>query len=188
MTTVITAYDLPDDATAPVALGDGHTLHLAAGPPAAFRWIDLVEASSPETAARLVAEADGRAGALSGRYDAFRVNDQAAAPYDEERTDGAVIFVNCMRFAPDQHDAAFEAWQRVNHYMVGKPGYRWHRLHRRLDDSAPFGLVNVVEWESPDAWRAAHDEGFRALAGGDLPFTAHPTLCRPVAVTQEVAR
>jgi hypothetical protein len=72
--------------------------------------------------------------------------------------------------------------------MVTKPGYRWHRLHRRLDDEAPFGLVNVVEWESPQAWRAAHDDGFRRLAGGELPFTAHPTLCRPLAAGAEVAR
>jgi hypothetical protein len=93
-----------------------------------------------------------------------------------------------MRFAPDRHDEAFAAWQRVNRYMVAKPGYRWHRLHRRLDDHAPFGLVNVVEWESPEAWLAAHDEGFRALAGGDLPFTAHPTLCRPVPTVEAVDR
>jgi hypothetical protein len=181
MTTVITVYDLPDDAVAPAALAPGHTVHRAVGAPASFGWIDLGENESPEAAAQLVAEAGARPGALPGRYDAFHVNEQPAEPFDPSGRGESVIFVNCMRFAPDHHDAAFAAWEKVNRYMVGKPGYRWHRLHRRVDDGAPFGLVNVVEWESPEAWQAAHDEGFRALAGGELPFTALPTLCREQA-------
>jgi heme-degrading monooxygenase HmoA len=139
-----------------------------------------VPSLSPEDAAAAVARASGVPGAQAGRYDAFHVNERAAAPFDPESPGDPVVFVNCMRFAPEQHDAAFAAWERVNRYMVEKPGYRWHRLHRRLHDDAPFGLVNVVEWESPEAWLAAHDEGFRALTGGDLPFTAYPTLCRSV--------
>jgi hypothetical protein len=179
MTTVITVYDLPDDAPAPAVLDPGHTLHRAIGRPASFAWIDLGEAPTPDAAARLVSEAAATPGALTGRYDAFHVNQTPAEPFDPSASSESVVFVNCMSFAPERHDEAFAAWQRVNHYMVAKPGYRWHRLHRRLDDSAPFGLVNVVEWESPEAWQAAHDEGFRVLAGGDLPFTAQPTLCRP---------
>ena len=179
MTTVITVYDLPKGAEAPPVLADGHTLHRAVGRPASFAWIDLGESPSPESAARLVAEAQGRPGALTGAYDAFHTNDRPAEPFGSGG-DESVIFVNCLRFAPDQHDAAFAAWERVNRYMVRKPGYRRHRLHRRVDAGAPFGLVNVVEWESPAAWQAAHDDGFRALTGGDLPFIAQPTLCRAV--------
>jgi hypothetical protein len=179
VTTVITIYDLHEGAQAPTALAAEHTLYRAAGVPASFAWIDLGEAPTPEAAAQLVVEAGQRPGALSGRYDAFHVNEQPAEPFDPSGRGESVIFVNCMRFAPEHHDAALAAWEQVNQYMVGKPGYRWHRLHRRLDDSAPFGLVNVVGWESPEAWQAAHDEGFRALVGGDLPFTAFPTLCRP---------
>jgi hypothetical protein len=180
VTTVITVYDLPVDAEAPASLGLGHTLHRAVGAPASFGWIDLGESPSPDAAAAVVAEASGRPGALSGRYDAFHANEHPAEAFGTEGDDQAVIFVNCMRFPSERHDAAFEAWERVNRYMVRKPGYRRHRLHRRLDASAPFGLVNIVEWESPAAWQAAHDEGFRALTGGDLPFTASPTLCRAV--------
>jgi len=188
MTTVITVYDLPDGAASPIALAPTHTLHRATGRPASFGWVDLGEAPSAEAAARVVAEAEGRPGALTGRYAAFHVNEEPAKPFGSSAPDQEVVFVNCMRFAPEQHDAAFAAWERVNHYMVTKPGYRRHRLHRRIDSDAPFGLVNVVVWESPEAWRAAHDEGFRALTGGDLPFTAYPTLCRPVAAAQEVSR
>jgi heme-degrading monooxygenase HmoA len=75
-------------------------------------------------------------------------------------------------------------WRDVNAYMVNKPGYRWHRLHRRVSDDAPFGLVNVVEWESVAAWRAAHDEGFRERAvRPNMPMTAYPTLCVPVSLS-----
>ena len=188
MTTVITVYDVPAGGDAPAALAEGHTVHRALDAPASFAWIDLGEHGAPEVAAALVEAAARRPGAQSGRYEAFHVNEKAAPAYDPEQADQSVVFVNCMRFEPEDHEAAFAAWRRVNEYMVTKPGYRWHRLHRRLDDRAPFGLVNVVEWESPEAWRAAHDEGFRRLAGGDLPFTAHPTLCRPVGAGAEVAR
>jgi hypothetical protein len=190
MTTVITVYDVPPEADEPALLGAGHVRHRAVDVPASFTWIDLAETLSPEEARSEVARAASAPGALAGRYDAFHVNEQAAAPFDHETKADGVVFVNCMRFAPGHHDPAFAAWERVNHYMVGKPGYRWHRLHRRIDDDAPFGLVNVVGWESPDAWRAAHDDGFRALTTGDLPFIALPTLCRPVPASgpAEVAR
>jgi hypothetical protein len=54
--------------------------------------------------------------------------------------------------------------------------------HRRTHDDAPFGFVNIVEWESAAAWEAAHDDGFRALtAPANLPFVTYPTVCTPVA-------
>jgi heme-degrading monooxygenase HmoA len=86
-----------------------------------------------------------------------------------------------MEFPPGGHEAAFALWLQVNAYMVTKPGYRWHRLHRRVDASAPFGLINLVEWESASAWEAAHDAGFRERAvRPQMPFVAYPTVCVPV--------
>jgi hypothetical protein len=186
MTTVITCYDLPASGEAPIGPGGGHRLHRALDrPPVAFGWIDLAEVPT-EAAPDAVRAAREHPKALSGGYDVFHVNEHPAPAFSADVADSSVVFVNCMRFDPERHDAAFEAWAKVNAYMVTKPGYRWHRLHRRTGAGAPFGLVNVVEWESADAWQAAHDEGFRALTGGDLPFTAHPTLCLPV--TEAVAR
>lgn len=190
MTTVITVFDVPPTSPAPPLLGAGHVRHRAVGAPASFSWIDLAEATSPEAAAAAVERAAVVPGALTGRYDAFHVNDHAAEPFDATTEGDAVVFVNCLRFARGLHAAAFAVWERVNEYMVDKPGYRGHRLHRRIDDDAPFGLVNVVDWESPEAWRAAHDAGFRSLTDGDLPFIAYPTLCTPVLLPdrREVAR
>jgi hypothetical protein len=86
-----------------------------------------------------------------------------------------------MVVRPGDEDDAFAVWREINAYMVTKPGYRWHRLHRRTDPSAPFGQVNVARWESAAAWRAAHDEGFRTLAARpDLPFEPVATLCELV--------
>jgi heme-degrading monooxygenase HmoA len=120
---------------------------------------------------------------LTGRYEVVHAGDTTAPAYDPAGSaEPPLIFINCMEFARGHEQAAFEFWQRVNEYMVKKPGYRWHRLHRRLHDDAPFGQINIVEWESVESWAAAHDEGFRALTmRPDIPFTPVPTLCRLVS-------
>lgn len=184
MTTVITCYEIPPTADRPASVPDATTRQIlrAVDPAARFGWIQISEHATPESAATAVhATATGAFGTLSGSYDAFHTNDVAAPPFDTEATASSVMFVNCFSFGPDQFDAAFEVWRRVNAYMVDKPGYRWHRLHRRTHEDAPFGFVNVVGWESVESWEAAHDEGLRALLGsGPPPFTNTPTLCMPV--------
>lgn len=188
MPTVITCYET--SATSPVPTttgrtGPGHLLR-SAGPVAAFGYIEVTQhltASGALEAARLAAS--GPTPARSGSYE---VLDAAAVPAPDfatttEGDEAPVVFVNCMAFPPDGHDAAFALWREVNAYMVDKPGYRWHRLHRRVHDDAAFGLVNLVEWESMTAWEAAHDAGFRARAVRDpMPFVGRPTLCRPTAI------
>jgi heme-degrading monooxygenase HmoA len=120
-------------------------------------------------------------GALTGRYEVIHERHTPAPPY-EAAGDESLIFINCMEFEPGREQEAFDFWLRVNDYMVNKPGYRWHRLHRRLDPTAPFGQINVVEWESVESWEAARDDGFRALTmRPDIPFVPVATLCRPVA-------
>ena len=44
-----------------------------------------------------------------------------------------------------------------------RPAIASHRLHRAVGDDARYRYANVVIWESAEAWRAAHDEGFRKL-------------------------
>jgi heme-degrading monooxygenase HmoA len=155
-------------------------VHRALAADAPFRYI-TVGASAP-----MVQPAGGAAPReFSGRYELFHRRDEPAAPFDPDSIAPAVTFINCMRFDPAGHDEAFAVWQQINAYMVTKPGYRWHKLHRRVDPDAPFGLVNVARWESEAAWRAAHDDGFRALAARpDLPFEPVPTLCELVDDSQ----
>ncbi|HEX8096065.1 antibiotic biosynthesis monooxygenase family protein [Jatrophihabitans sp.] len=184
MPTVISCYEIPNDSEPPLATTAARTQQLfrAVAPGTRFGYLEVAEfddGAAALDAARTIA--GGPVTALSGSYQAFHVNDRPAPPFTAAGTDSPIIFINCLQFSPDRQDAAFEAWKRVNDYMVTKPGYRWHRLHRRTHDDAPFGFVNVVEWDSAASWEAAHDAGFRALtAPRNLPFVTYPTVCAPV--------
>jgi heme-degrading monooxygenase HmoA len=150
----------------------GYRLHRALAPDAPFRYITVGE-RAPELPAEI--------SAWSGRYEIFHTGDVAAAPFDPDATEAPVVFINGLVVAPGNEDVAFEAWHRVNVYMVKQPGYRRHTLHKRVHDHAAFGFVNIVEWESVQSWKAAHDDGFRALTQPPLPFDPMPTLCELVA-------
>jgi heme-degrading monooxygenase HmoA len=75
----------------------------------------------------------------------------------------SVPFVNCFEVPQGREDEFFALWREVNAYMQRKPGYIGHRLHRALAPDARFRFVNFAEWESAAQWKAAHDDGFRAL-------------------------
>jgi len=192
MPTVISCYEIPNGAEPPPPAppaGSARQLLRAIAPNTRFGYLHVAEfdnGAAALDAARAVA--GGTLPAVSGSYQAFHVNDRPAASFSPAGADASIIFVNCLQFPPDREGAAFQIWQRVNDYMVAKPGYRWHRLHRRTHDDAPFGFVNLVEWESVASWEAAHDEGFRAMtAPGSLPFVTYPTVCRPVSDAQQPA-
>lgn len=74
-----------------------------------------------------------------------------------------VTFINLFEVPAGRDEAFRSLWEQVNEYMRGQPGYQDHRLHRALGDDARYRYVNVAAWESPEAWQAAHDEGFRKL-------------------------
>jgi heme-degrading monooxygenase HmoA len=50
-------------------------------------------------------------------------------------------------------DAFLEAWTADSHFMKAQPGYISTQLHRGIAGSSTF--VNVAQWESTDAFRAA---------------------------------
>lgn len=74
-----------------------------------------------------------------------------------------VTFINLFEVRPGRENAFFSLWEQVNAYMQGQRGYQGHRLHRALAADASYRYANVALWESAEAWRAAHDEGFREL-------------------------
>jgi heme-degrading monooxygenase HmoA len=175
MCVVITCIEVPAGADASVD-PLGADLHRALAVDAPFRYITL-----GDTEPVVCPVGTSEVATYTGRYEVCHSGDQAAAPFDPTSDDAGVIFINCMKLTPGSEERAFEKWRQVNAYMVTKPGYQWHRLHLRLHNDAPFGLINVVGWESAPAWTAAHDAGFRALTGSaDLPFVPVPTLCELV--------
>jgi heme-degrading monooxygenase HmoA len=176
MPIVITSYEVPHDRVdqfeAPVF--NAHHRFRALQDDARFALIDVAEATGDPDAAVRAARDSGYT-AHSGCYELFH---SGGSPL--ETRSASIVFINCIQVEPGNEDVAFERWSQINEYMVTKPGYLAHRLHRRTHDDAAFGLVNVVDWMSTDTWEAAHDDRFRALAAPPLPFVAMPTLCREV--------
>jgi heme-degrading monooxygenase HmoA len=73
------------------------------------------------------------------------------------------IFINCFEVPKGREDEFFAMWSAVNRYMQKKPGFVSNRLHRATTPDARFRFINYVLWQTEQDWRAAHDEGFRAL-------------------------
>lgn len=149
----------------------GYRLHRALAPDALFRYITVGE-QAPDV--------PPGAPVRAGEYEVVHTGDKASAPFDPDGNEPTVMFVNCFVIEPGREAEALAVWHAVNAYMVEQPGYLWHKLHKRVNDDAAFAFVNVVEWESAQAWQAAHDDGFRALVRPPLPFVSLPTLCELV--------
>jgi len=75
----------------------------------------------------------------------------------------SVILVNCFEVPAGRESEFFSAFEQVNKYMRGKPGYLGHKLHRSVAPDAVYRFVNVVQWASVQDFQAAHDDGFLAL-------------------------
>src|SRR5688500_10252962 len=78
-----------------------------------------------------------------------------------------VVLINPFEVAPEVADREFlEGWQRAADYLQPQPGIIGTRLHRAASPDARFRFVNVAEWASLEAFRAAvSSEGFRRIAG-----------------------
>ena len=73
------------------------------------------------------------------------------------------IFINCFEVPKGREDEFVALWAQVNRYMREKPGFVSNRLHRAKAPDARIRFINYVLWRTEADWRAAHDEGFRAL-------------------------
>ena len=89
-----------------------------------------------------------------------------------------VQFFNCFEVPADRADEFLRLWTEVNAYMVTKPGYVSHELHRSLRPDAHFQFLNHGVWESAQHWGAAHDAGFREMLSRPewAPFRSTPAL------------
>ncbi|MFY9928708.1 MAG: antibiotic biosynthesis monooxygenase family protein [Streptosporangiaceae bacterium] len=101
----------------------------------------------------------------------------------------SVIFINLFEVPAGRDETFRDMWQQVNDYMRTQPGYQGHRLHRSLAEDARYRYTNVVSWESPEAWRAAHGEGFRKLVSqpGWREFPSTPALYEVVHAGEHAA-
>ena len=113
--------------------------------------------------------------------------DERIAPAGAPAT-GAVTLINSFRVDPGRDEEFRALWGQTSRYFIARPGFVSLRLHRAVNDDAPYRWVNVAVWESESAFRAAHaTEEFRALvtAPGWSDFPSAPVLFE---VETEVAR
>ncbi len=80
----------------------------------------------------------------------------------------AVRLINCFEVPEGRDEEFLAAFRGVNAYMVSKPGYLGHELHRSLTPQARYRFVNYVTWQSTEHLSAARDERYAELAGAVL--------------------
>ena len=89
-----------------------------------------------------------------------------------------IVFINAFEVPVGRDEAFLALWSQIDGYMLAKPGFRWRRLHRSLDDSARLRYVNVAGWDSAEQFDAAHDGEFVRMQTqpGWKEFPASPSL------------
>jgi heme oxygenase (mycobilin-producing) len=83
---------------------------------------------------------------------------------------GALTFINVFEVPVEQIDTFIVHWRELAKIMSTAPGFRNARLHRALSSQTRFQIINVANWESPQAWEAAtanpeFQDGLRDLCG-----------------------
>jgi heme-degrading monooxygenase HmoA len=92
---------------------------------------------------------------------------------------GPVVLINLFEVPAGAEEGFVAAWERARDFLQGQDGYRSTELHQSLGPDAEFRFVNVAEWASPAAFRAATAQP--DFPGRDMPFPAHPGLYQVVA-------
>jgi len=85
-----------------------------------------------------------------------------------------VILINAFEVPPGEDEAFLAGWERQRDLLRDQDGYISTRLHRSLSPDADFRFVNVAQWSSAEAFRAA--VGRPEFRAGGFPYTAHPAL------------
>ena len=98
---------------------------------------------------------------------------------------GPVVLINLFEVPAGADEGFVSAWDRARDFLQAQDGYRSSALHRSLGPDAEFRFVNVAEWTSPAAFRAATAQpDFR---GREMPFVAHPGLYQVVREDRPLA-
>ncbi|MEV0186625.1 antibiotic biosynthesis monooxygenase family protein [Streptomyces sp. NPDC050625] len=85
--------------------------------------------------------------------------------------------INLFQVPAEREDEFVAAWRSAAAYLATCPGYVSTRLHRAIDRDAEYTFVNVAQWASPEAFRAATaSPEFRKLAGALAGFPSLPGL------------
>lgn len=97
---------------------------------------------------------------------------------------GPITLINVFEIDSRDVELFLREWQERAQFMGRQPGFRSLRLHRALNPDSRFQLINVAEWDSPEALQAATAQDFFQQSAqrsvGDFAVTAHPAVYRVV--------
>jgi heme-degrading monooxygenase HmoA len=98
---------------------------------------------------------------------------------------GPVVLINLFEVPAGADEGFIAGWERARDFLQAQDGYRSTALHRSLGGDAEFRFVNVAEWTSPAAFRAATAQP--DFPGRDMPVAAHPALYQVVREDRPLA-
>ncbi len=88
-----------------------------------------------------------------------------------------IVLINPFEVPAEASDEEFLAgWQRAADYLSTQPGFIRSKLHRAASPDARFRFINVAEWETPAAFRAAVSHPEFVKLRDETPFSHYPSL------------
>lgn len=70
-------------------------------------------------------------------------------------SENPVILINPFTVPREKLDEAIASWEAGRDFLKQQPGYISTKLHQALSPDAQYLLINVAEWETPEAFKAA---------------------------------
>src|SRR6476469_6212965 len=67
----------------------------------------------------------------------------------------AIILINVFEVDPDRVEAFFSGWRERAELMCKREGFRSLRLHRAIGSDTHFQIINIAQWDSEAALKAA---------------------------------
>lgn len=91
---------------------------------------------------------------------------------------GQVFLVNPFEISQEQIPDVLEMWHAAKHHMIAHKGFVNARLFRSRSSQDRYGLLNVAQWSSSDAFKQAlGDKAYDSHRERSLNYKLHPSLC-----------
>lgn len=78
----------------------------------------------------------------------------AAPVYADDHSEN-VVLINTFTVPSSKLNEAIAMWDSARAFLETQPGYVSTRLHQSISPDARYLLINVAEWESPEAFQNA---------------------------------
>ncbi|AUR12482.1 antibiotic biosynthesis monooxygenase-like protein [Phaeobacter inhibens] len=77
------------------------------------------------------------------------------SPAQADESTQNVVLINTFTVPADKLDEAIAMWDAAREFLHTQPGYISTKLHQSLSEDAQYQLINVAQWETPEAYQAA---------------------------------